>query len=303
MKHRILVLSLLALAALAVADCGGAAAIPEAAQPTEEVMDSGISAEMPKDDADALMPDDPDAMAKEDADSMASDTTDDMARDEADTMMAGEADGMEKGDDVTKMAEESDAMSKDESTGSMEAEPSESPETPSEADAPSSSSEPDEGMDEAAMRDLPAWFSAELTDVNSGETLTVADLGGKVVLVETMAIWCSNCLRQQQEVKALHETLGTEDGLVTLVLDIDPNENAEHLRDYSAKHGFDWTYVVAPREVAREIGQLYGDQFLNPPSTPMLIVDRHGEVHLLPFGRKTAQDLQEALAPFLNEGM
>ncbi len=194
-------------------------------------------------------------------------------------------------------------MSKDESTGSMEAEPSEPPETPSEADAPSSNSEPDEGMDEESMMDLPSWFSAELTDVNSGETLTVADLKGKVVLVETMAIWCSNCLRQQKEVKALHETLGMEDGLVTLVLDIDPNENAEHLRDYAAKHGFDWTYVVAPREVAREIGQLYGDQFLNPPSTPMLIVDRHGEVHLLPFGRKSALDLQEALAPFLNDGM
>ncbi|NIV39605.1 MAG: redoxin domain-containing protein [Anaerolineae bacterium] len=185
----------------------------------------------------------------------------------------------------------------------MEAEPSEPPETPSEADAPSSNSEPDEGMDEESMMDLPSWFSAELTDVNSGETLTVADLKGKVVLVETMAIWCSNCLRQQKEVKALHETLGMEDGLVTLVLDIDPNENAEHLRDYAAKHGFDWTYVVAPREVAREIGQLYGDQFLNPPSTPMLIVDRHGEVHLLPFGRKSALDLQEALAPFLNDGM
>ena len=153
------------------------------------------------------------------------------------------------------------------------------------------------------MKDLPAWFTAELIDVNSGETLTVAGLKGKVVLVETMAIWCSNCLRQQREVQALHEALGMEDGLVTLVLDIDPNENADHLRDYAAKQGFDWTYVVAPPEVAREIGQLYGDQFLNPPSTPMLIVDRHGEVHLLPFGRKTALDLQGALAQFLNEGM
>jgi hypothetical protein len=86
---------------------------------------------------------------------------------------------------------------------------------------------------------------------------------------------------------------------VTVVLDIDPNEDAHNLRDYAAKHGFDWTYAVAPREVAREIGQLYGDQFLNPPSTPMLIIDRHGEVHLLPFGRKTAEELQLALEPFL----
>ena len=159
-----------------------------------------------------------------------------------------------------------------------------------------------EGSAADKLRASLALFRAELTDVNSGETLTVADLQGKVVLVETMAIWCSNCLRQQQEVKALHEALGTEDDLVTLVLDIDPNENAQNLKDYAASHGFDWTYVVAPREVAREIGQLYGDQFLNPPSTPMLIVDRHGEVHLLPFGRKSADDLQEALTPFLNGG-
>ena len=312
MKQRVLVLSLLALAALVVAACGSTAATPEAAQPTEAVLESGGSDEMAKDDTAAeagtadepadMMKDDPDEMAKEDTDSMAKDEMDEMAKedtaaeagtadetadmmkedpdaaakDDADSMKMGEADSMEKDDAGATMAEESDAMSKDDSTGSM---------------------------DEDAMMDLPSWFSAELTDVNSGDTLTVADLKGKVVLVETMAIWCSNCLRQQKEVKALHEALGMEDGLVTLVLDIDPNENAEHLRDYAAKHGFDWTYVVAPREVAREIGQLYGDQFLNPPSTPMLIVDRHGEVHLLPFGRKSAEDLHDALTPFLNEDM
>lgn len=154
-----------------------------------------------------------------------------------------------------------------------------------------------------AAMDLPTWFHVELSDVNSGETFTVADFQGKVLLVETMAIWCSNCLRQQKEVKALYETLAERDDLVTLMLDIDPNEDAGNLKDYAAKNGFAWTYVVAPREVAREIGQLYGDQFLNPPSTPMFIVDQHGEVHLLPFGRKSADDLQEALTPFLEEGM
>jgi len=60
---------------------------------------------------------------------------------------------------------------------------------------------------------------------------------------------------------------------------------------------------VAPVEVAREIGLLYGDQFLNPPSTPMLIIDTHGEVHLLLFGHKTAAELKSALTPFLSESM
>jgi hypothetical protein len=154
-----------------------------------------------------------------------------------------------------------------------------------------------------AVADLPAWFGAELVDVNSGQPFTIADFRGQVVVVETMAIWCSNCLRQQQEVKALHEEMGDRDGWVTVVLDIDANEEAQDLKAYTSKNGFEWIYAIAPREVAREIGQQYGDQFLNPPSTPMLIIDRQGEVHPLPFGIKRAGELQEALEPFLSEGV
>jgi thiol-disulfide isomerase/thioredoxin len=164
-----------------------------------------------------------------------------------------------------------------------------------------------DGMSDDAMSGdmmaLPAWFSAELTDVATGETFAISDFEDKVVVVETMAIWCPSCLRQQQEVLALHEALGMRDDLVTVALDIDPNEDADSLKAYAARNGFDWHYAVAPRDVAREIGQLYGDQFLNPPSTPILIVDRHGEVHPLPFGVKNAEELEEALAPFLDGEM
>lgn len=153
----------------------------------------------------------------------------------------------------------------------------------------------------AEMADSPAWFSAVLTDVHSGQTFSINDYRGKVVLLETLAIWCSNCKKQQNQVKALHEALGAQQDLVSIGLDIDPNENAGDLKAYTAANGFDWTYAVAPVEVAREISSLYGDQFLNPPSTPMLVVDRNGQVHLLPFGIKSAQELQEFLEPYLNE--
>ena len=149
----------------------------------------------------------------------------------------------------------------------------------------------------------PAWFTASLPNVRTGETFTVADYKGKVILVETLAMWCSNCLKQQQQVQALHDLVGERDDFISLGVDIDPNENVDVLSGYIDKNGFDWLYTVAPAEVAREIGQLYGDQFLNPPSTPMLIIDRHGEVHLLPFGIKTAESLLEALQPFLDSEM
>jgi thiol-disulfide isomerase/thioredoxin len=166
----------------------------------------------------------------------------------------------------------------------------------------------DEEMSDEAVKDdemmameLPAWFETELTNVNTGQTFKITDFQDKVVLVETLAVWCSNCLRQQREVQALHDLLGDQANLVSVALDIDPNETNDILKAHTDKNEFDWVYAVAPPEVAREIGQLYGGQFLNPPATPMLIIDQHGQAHPLPFGHKTAQSLQEALAPFLND--
>lgn len=152
-----------------------------------------------------------------------------------------------------------------------------------------------------AMMHAPAWFGAELMDVNTGRPFSVSGLQGKVVLVEAMAIWCPKCLEQQKQVQALRAALGARDDVAIVVLDVDPNEDASSLKAYAAGHRFDWTYAVAPRDVARELGQLYGDQFLNPTATPMLIVDRRGEAHVLPFGIKSAAELQTALEPFLGE--
>ena len=56
-----------------------------------------------------------------------------------------------------------------------------------------------------------------------------------------------------------------------------------------------------PVEVAREISHLYGDQYLNPPSTLIFIVDRLGEVHTLPFGIKSADNLYNPVMSFLNQ--
>jgi thiol-disulfide isomerase/thioredoxin len=155
-----------------------------------------------------------------------------------------------------------------------------------------------------AMMEMPAWFGAALTDVHTGETFMVSDFSGKVVLVETLAMWCPNCKQQQEQVKALHDALGEMGAdLVSIGLDIDPNERGEDLKAYVESNGFDWKYAVAPVEVARDLAALYGDQFLNPPSTPMLIIDRHGAVHPLPFGLKRADELKQALDPFLSEGM
>jgi hypothetical protein len=108
---------------------------------------------------------------------------------------------------------------------------------------------------------------------------------------------------QQEQIQALHEKLGMTDDLVSVSLDIDANENIDTVKSYLATTGFDWHYAVAPTDVSREIASLYGDQFLNPPSAPVFIIDRHGTVHPLPFGIKSSDDLMQSVNMYLKEGM
>jgi thiol-disulfide isomerase/thioredoxin len=157
------------------------------------------------------------------------------------------------------------------------------------------------GGGDAPQKELPAWFDLPMTDVQSGETFTISDFAGKVVLVETMAMWCPNCVMQANEVRDLHNLLGNSEDLISISLDVDVNESAPSLKDYSEGYGFDWRYAVAPLEVARALGNLYSAQYLNPPLSPMLLIDRKGEVHELPYGRKDADDLLKFIQPYLDQ--
>lgn len=149
------------------------------------------------------------------------------------------------------------------------------------------------------MPQTPDWFQIALTDVNTGEEFRISDYHGQVILVETLAMWCSVCFRQQRQVQALHAELQDTQGLVSIGLDIDPNEVAKDLHAYTQRNGFNWTYAVSPADLSRALASSYGSQFLNPPSAPMLIIDRNGVVHPLRFGLKDAEELKETLLPFL----
>lgn len=152
-----------------------------------------------------------------------------------------------------------------------------------------------------AAATTPEWFDMELTDAQSGETFTMNDYAGKVVLLETMAIWCPNCVIQGNEVRKLHQALGNPDDLISVSLDVDFNEDQASLKEYASGYGFDWHFAVAPLLVARALGNLYSAQYLNPPLSPMLIIDRDGNVHHLDYGKKDAETLQKIVEPYLTK--
>ena len=145
----------------------------------------------------------------------------------------------------------------------------------------------------------PEWFTIPLTDVRTGQTFTINDLAGKVVLIQTMVQWCSNCAYQQREVTLMRTMLGQRDDLVSISLDVDLNEDAASLKKYVDYFGFDWHFAVAPLEVTRALGNLYSAVYLNAPLEPMLLIDRSGNVYGLPYGFKDANALSNTLGPFL----
>jgi cytochrome oxidase Cu insertion factor (SCO1/SenC/PrrC family) len=173
---------------------------------------------------------------------------------------------------------------------------------------PGCSSKPDSAVPESitqesdpGLNDFFGWVDVPLTDVQTGETFTMTDFSGKVVLIETIAIWCPNCIVQANEVKKLHNLLENSEDLVSVSLDVDVNEDAASLKDYSEGYGFEWRFAIAPLEVARALGNLYSAQYLNPPLSPMLLIDRDGNVYELPYGRKNADKLLEVIQPFLDK--
>jgi thiol-disulfide isomerase/thioredoxin len=147
---------------------------------------------------------------------------------------------------------------------------------------------------------LPDWFNIKMTDVRTGQTFSMNDFAGKVVLLETMAEWCINCVQQQNEVKKLEGLTGNSKDLVLVSLDTDLHEDAASLKKYADTYGFDWYFAISPLDVDRALSNLYDSEYMNPPLAPMLFIDRQGGVYGLPFGpMKGAVSLQKTLAPYL----
>jgi hypothetical protein len=161
---------------------------------------------------------------------------------------------------------------------------------------PAASGNADEG---ATARDaLSAWQTTRLTDVRSGERFAIADLAGKLVVVEPMAIWCTSCARQQTEASRALARLATDE-LVYISLDVDPTERAPDLAAYATDRGFDWRFVVADRRVSRSLAEDFGDQVLSPPSTPKIVVMPDGRVEGPHFGIQDAASMESELRDLL----
>ncbi|MBR9675391.1 redoxin family protein [Candidatus Woesearchaeota archaeon] len=135
------------------------------------------------------------------------------------------------------------------------------------------------------------WKNALLKDVNTGEEFRINDFKGKLILLESFAVWCPTCTRQQKEIKEFHESVG--DDIISISLDTDPNEDEERVLQHATSNGFGWYYAISPREVTQSLVDEFGVSFVNAPLAPVLLICEDQSARLLRSGVKNADALKE----------
>ena len=158
----------------------------------------------------------------------------------------------------------------------------------------SSGGAPNQGAGSASE----TWRTASLRDVVTGDEFRINDLQGKVVAIESMAIWCINCRQQQGQAQAAITQVASPK-VVYISLDVDPNERDADLAAYARREGFTWRFVVASPEVSRSLAATFGDQILSPPATPLVVLGPDGELIEKHIGIKGADDLAALLKEHL----
>lgn len=137
---------------------------------------------------------------------------------------------------------------------------------------------------------LPGWATMSLTNAATGATFTLADFAGKTVYVEPMATWCTNCRRQQGEVRTVREQLGEGD-YVYVSLSVEPNDTTNGLAAYAVRENFPWIFAVAPPDMIRDLVTQFGRTVTNPPSTPHFVISPNGSVSQLSTGHHSVDQL------------
>jgi thiol-disulfide isomerase/thioredoxin len=137
---------------------------------------------------------------------------------------------------------------------------------------------------------LATWSTLPLTNARTGETFTLADFAGQTVYVEPMATWCTNCRRQQGNVKDARAQLAGQD-VVFVSLSVETTIDNATLAGYADGAGFDWLFAVMTPEMLQALASDFGQTIANPPTTPHLVIRPDGSATNLVTGIESAEQI------------
>ncbi len=144
------------------------------------------------------------------------------------------------------------------------------------------------------------WRTIPLMDVSTKEVFTIRDFAGKKVLIESFAVWCPVCTKQQQEIQKLHEEIG--EAIISISLDTDPNEDAERVKEAVRERGFTWRFAVSPPELTKALIAEFGSAVVNAPIAPVILVCEDQSARLLGRGTKNVEELKAEIERGCKDG-
>ncbi len=147
----------------------------------------------------------------------------------------------------------------------------------------------DSESESMAASNLPEWQTIPLTNAATGEQFRLADFQGKMVFVEPMATWCSNCRQQQGHVREAKAQLG--ENVVFIGLSLETSLPPEQLASYAQGNGFDWTYAVLPVDLLTLLADEFGRSITSAPSTPHFLIYPDGSFSELSTGIHSSSEI------------
>lgn len=125
-----------------------------------------------------------------------------------------------------------------------------------------------------------------------GDSASLADYRGHVVLLNLWGTWCPPCRREIPDLVEVHEKIESRGGTV-VGLAVDSGSPAE-IRDFIEEFGVNYpVWHARGREVSRHY------RAVGYPTT--LLIDREGIIRERYLGPQTAESLMEDLQPFLGD--
>ena len=120
------------------------------------------------------------------------------------------------------------------------------------------------------------WEGQVLPDFSAavdldGESISLADYRGKVVLLDFWAVWCGPCLGEIPRIKAVYEKYHDE-GFEVIGVSLD--EDAAVLREFIEEQEIPWRQIFDGQKWAGHLVQRYGVHGIPAP----FLIDREGKV-------------------------